>query len=174
LSLSADRFSQPAIVACNSSCRRRVQVGEAKGRTLPDTDLGGERFGAFVTGSLPALLRFGHVLTGNAQEAEDLVQEALVRTLRRQGPVVPHLQQTAPPAAHRRAVPAVVPSTVGLSVQQAVATLRSAIRASHIVIRQAPASLPAGTVVAQSPVAGTRFAPGSQITLTVSAGPSSP
>lgn len=50
---------------------------------MPETDLGGESFGDFVAGSLPALLRFGHVLTGSPQEAEDLVQEALARSLRR-------------------------------------------------------------------------------------------
>jgi RNA polymerase sigma-70 factor (sigma-E family) len=32
---------------------------------------------------LPGLLRFGHVLTGSPQEAEDLVQEALAKSLRR-------------------------------------------------------------------------------------------
>jgi RNA polymerase sigma-70 factor (sigma-E family) len=46
-------------------------------------DPGGENFGEFVAESLPALLRFGHVLTGDPREAEDLVQEALARSLRR-------------------------------------------------------------------------------------------
>jgi RNA polymerase sigma-70 factor (sigma-E family) len=50
---------------------------------VPDTDLGGLGFDSFVTSSLPALLRFGHVLTGSPQEAEDLVQEALAKCLRR-------------------------------------------------------------------------------------------
>lgn len=50
---------------------------------MPGTDSGGDTFGDFVAGSLPALLRFGHVLTGNPQEAEDLVQEALAKSLRR-------------------------------------------------------------------------------------------
>ncbi len=49
---------------------------------MPETDLGGEDFAGFVAGALPALLRFGHVLTGSPQEAEDLVQEALARSLR--------------------------------------------------------------------------------------------
>ena len=40
-------------------------------------------FGEFVAAALPALLRFGHVLTGDPAEAEDLVQEALARSLRR-------------------------------------------------------------------------------------------
>ncbi len=50
---------------------------------MPETDGGGEDFAEFVGGSLPALLRFGYVLTGNPQEAEDLVQEALAKSLRR-------------------------------------------------------------------------------------------
>jgi RNA polymerase sigma-70 factor (sigma-E family) len=50
---------------------------------VPEADCGGEFFDEFVAGSLPALLRFGHVLTGSPQEAEELVQEALVRSLRR-------------------------------------------------------------------------------------------
>ena len=50
---------------------------------MPESDVGGEEFAEFVAGSLPALLRFGHVLTGSAQEAEDLVQEALAKSLRR-------------------------------------------------------------------------------------------
>ncbi len=43
----------------------------------------GQTFGEFATAALPALLRFGHVLTGNPQDAEDLVQEALAKALRR-------------------------------------------------------------------------------------------
>ena len=50
---------------------------------MPETDAGGGDFAEFVAGSLPALLRFGHVLTGSPQEAEDLVQEALAKSLRR-------------------------------------------------------------------------------------------
>jgi RNA polymerase sigma-70 factor (sigma-E family) len=42
-----------------------------------------DSFGEFVADALPGLLRFGHVLTGDRREAEDLVQEALARTLRR-------------------------------------------------------------------------------------------
>jgi RNA polymerase sigma-70 factor (sigma-E family) len=42
-----------------------------------------DSFGEFVAAALPALLRFGHVLTGDPGEAEDLVQEALARSLRR-------------------------------------------------------------------------------------------
>ena len=50
---------------------------------MPEPDVGGEDFAEFVAGSLPALLRFGHVLTGSPQEAEDLVHEALAKSLRR-------------------------------------------------------------------------------------------
>jgi RNA polymerase sigma-70 factor (sigma-E family) len=41
-----------------------------------------DEFAEFVAGALPGLLRFGHVLTGHPQEAEDLVQTALGRSLR--------------------------------------------------------------------------------------------
>lgn len=50
---------------------------------MPQTDPADETFGEFAARSLPALLRFGHVLTGNPQESEDLVQEALAKSLRR-------------------------------------------------------------------------------------------
>jgi DNA-directed RNA polymerase specialized sigma24 family protein len=43
---------------------------------------GEDEFAEFVAAALPGLLRFGHVLTGNAREAEDLVQTALGRSLR--------------------------------------------------------------------------------------------
>lgn len=50
---------------------------------MPGADLGGDGFSEFVAGALPGLLRFGHVLTGNPEEAEDLAQEALAKCLRR-------------------------------------------------------------------------------------------
>jgi RNA polymerase sigma-70 factor (sigma-E family) len=50
---------------------------------VPETDVSGVDFAEFVDGSLPGLLRFGYVLTGDAQEAEDLVQDALAKSLRR-------------------------------------------------------------------------------------------
>jgi RNA polymerase sigma-70 factor (sigma-E family) len=50
---------------------------------VPETCPSGEAFGDFVAAALPGLLRFGHVLTGNPHEAEDLVQEALGKTMRR-------------------------------------------------------------------------------------------
>jgi RNA polymerase sigma-70 factor (sigma-E family) len=40
-------------------------------------------FGDFVAEALPGLLRLGYLLTGDPQEAEDLVQEALARSMRR-------------------------------------------------------------------------------------------
>lgn len=42
-----------------------------------------DSFEDFAVQALPALLRFGHVLTGSPQEAEDLVQEAMAKSLRR-------------------------------------------------------------------------------------------
>ncbi|HXL92948.1 MAG TPA: hypothetical protein VN969_28805 [Streptosporangiaceae bacterium] len=36
--------------------------------------------GEFVVVALPALLRFGHMLTGSPQEAEDLVASSLITT----------------------------------------------------------------------------------------------
>jgi RNA polymerase sigma-70 factor (sigma-E family) len=50
---------------------------------VPESCPGSEAFGEFVTEALPGLLRFGHVLTGSPHEAEDLVQEALGKTMRR-------------------------------------------------------------------------------------------
>ena len=50
---------------------------------MPGPDLGGDDFDEFAASALPALLRFGHVLTGSPEEAEDLVQEALAKSLRR-------------------------------------------------------------------------------------------
>jgi RNA polymerase sigma-70 factor (sigma-E family) len=40
-------------------------------------------FEPFMAAALPGLLRFGHVLTGNPHEAEELAQEALMRTCAR-------------------------------------------------------------------------------------------
>jgi RNA polymerase sigma-70 factor (sigma-E family) len=50
---------------------------------LAASDQSSESFGEFVAAALPGLLRFGHVLTGDSRTAEDLVQEALARTLRK-------------------------------------------------------------------------------------------
>jgi RNA polymerase sigma-70 factor (sigma-E family) len=50
---------------------------------VPKPEPGSESFGEFVTAALPTLLRFGHVLTGSRPEAEDLVQEALAKSMRR-------------------------------------------------------------------------------------------
>lgn len=43
---------------------------------------GEDEFAEHVAAALLRLLRFGHVLTGNPQSAEDLVQTALGRSLR--------------------------------------------------------------------------------------------
>lgn len=57
---------------------------EARDRMdVPVTHAGKDSFAEFAMNSLPALLRFGHVLTGSPQEAEELVQEALASCLRR-------------------------------------------------------------------------------------------
>lgn len=50
---------------------------------MAEPDAGRKSFEEFAAGALPALLRFGHVLTGSPAEAEDLVQEALAKSLRR-------------------------------------------------------------------------------------------
>jgi RNA polymerase sigma-70 factor (sigma-E family) len=50
---------------------------------VPEGHRVGDGFGEFVAVALPGLLRFGHVLTGDPKQAEDLVQEALARSLRR-------------------------------------------------------------------------------------------
>jgi RNA polymerase sigma-70 factor (sigma-E family) len=42
-----------------------------------------EEFEEFAVAALPALLRFGVVLTGDRHRADDLVQTALVKTMRR-------------------------------------------------------------------------------------------
>ena len=39
-----------------------------------------DEFRAFMADAQPGLLRFGHVLTGSRHEAEELVQQALVKT----------------------------------------------------------------------------------------------
>ena len=49
---------------------------------LAGSDLSNDSFGEFVAAALPGLLRFGHLLTGDPRDAEDLVQEALARSLR--------------------------------------------------------------------------------------------
>lgn len=50
---------------------------------------GGEEFEDFVVGRGPALLRFAFLLSGDRLQAEDLVQEALVKAHRRWG----HIQR---------------------------------------------------------------------------------
>jgi RNA polymerase sigma-70 factor (sigma-E family) len=57
-------------------------VGDER-KAVPGPDLGGSNFEEFTASTLPALLRFGYVLTGSPEEAEDLVQEALAKSMRR-------------------------------------------------------------------------------------------
>jgi RNA polymerase sigma-70 factor (sigma-E family) len=59
-----------------------------------------EDFEEFAVAALPALLRFGVVLTGDRHRADDLVQIALVRTMRRW----PHIDHGQPFAYVRRAM----------------------------------------------------------------------
>ncbi|MBA2638960.1 MAG: SigE family RNA polymerase sigma factor [Nocardioidaceae bacterium] len=59
-----------------------------------------EAFDAFVRARLPELLRFGRVLTGNADSAADLVQDALERTLL----AWPRLHERHEPTAYVRRV----------------------------------------------------------------------
>jgi RNA polymerase sigma-70 factor (sigma-E family) len=63
--------------------------------TTPDDD-----FAAFMGAALPALLRFGYVLTGDAHRGEELAQTALVTTYRRWR----HLRHEEPHAYVRRAM----------------------------------------------------------------------
>jgi len=57
-------------------------------------------FEDFAAASMPGLLRFGHVLTGDAHRAEELVQQALVNTWSRWR----HIQHEQPTAYVRRAM----------------------------------------------------------------------
>jgi RNA polymerase sigma-70 factor (sigma-E family) len=50
---------------------------------VASTEPASDGFADFVVAALPTLLRFGHLLTGSPPEAEDLVQEALARSMRR-------------------------------------------------------------------------------------------
>ncbi|MDX6227742.1 MAG: hypothetical protein QOI76_1132 [Frankiales bacterium] len=59
-----------------------------------------DSFAAFMGAALPALLRFGHVLTGDPHRGEELVQAALVTTYRRWR----HLRREEPHAYVRRAM----------------------------------------------------------------------
>ena len=59
-----------------------------------------EDFEEFAVAALPALLRFGVVLTGDRHRADDLVQTALVKTMRRW----PHIDHSQPAAYVRRAM----------------------------------------------------------------------
>jgi hypothetical protein len=49
---------------------RFASVRDLEGR-VPATDQARDSFGEYVAAALPGLLRFGHVLTGDARKAED-------------------------------------------------------------------------------------------------------
>src|SRR4051794_27059635 len=59
-----------------------------------------EDFEDFVAAALPGLLRFGVILTGDPHRADDLVQTALVKTMRRWR----HIDHEQPVAYVRRAM----------------------------------------------------------------------
>nr|WP_269091070.1 SigE family RNA polymerase sigma factor [Actinopolymorpha cephalotaxi] len=59
--------------------RQKHGPPEAKGSRVRREEE--DAFDAFVRGRMSDLLRFGHMLTGNADAAADLVQDALERTL---------------------------------------------------------------------------------------------
>lgn len=71
---------------------------------------------------------------------------------------------STPPASQAYRV---MPMVVGMNEQEAKAIISAAIRGPHITIRYATGSEPAGTVLAQVPVAGSRVTSGSKITLVV-------
>jgi RNA polymerase sigma-70 factor (sigma-E family) len=59
-----------------------------------------DSFSAFVAADLPALLRFGYVLTGDRHRCDEVVQSALVSTYRRWA----HIDSEGPHAYVRRAM----------------------------------------------------------------------
>ena len=63
-------------------------------------------FEDFAAAAMPGLLRFGHVLTGDAHRAEELVQQALVNTWSRWRHIqhIQHIQHEQPTAYVRRAM----------------------------------------------------------------------
>ena len=79
-----------------------------------------------------------------------------------------------PPVVQTQAGHGRMPVVAGLSLAAAEAKIKSAVTAPRFAILQVEASLPAGRVVAQIPVPGTRLAPGSRIQLTLSSGHTPP
>jgi RNA polymerase sigma-70 factor (sigma-E family) len=72
-----------------------VVEGEAVLGAQSDVVLGAQSdFEEFVVSALPGLLRFGVVLAGDQHRADDLVQTALVKTMRR-WPAIEHDQPVA-------------------------------------------------------------------------------
>jgi RNA polymerase sigma-70 factor (sigma-E family) len=82
-----------------AGCQPGGQVGRS-GYVMTDQVGDADSFGAFMAGASPALLRFGYVLTGDRHRAEELVQGALVATLRRWR----HVHADGPHAYVRRAM----------------------------------------------------------------------
>lgn len=60
----------------------RVAIDVEDNQTLPANATAAERFRHYVTPELPVLLRVARRLTGNPQDAEDVVQETLIRAYR--------------------------------------------------------------------------------------------
>ena len=88
----------------------------------------------------------------------------------------PGAEHPAPAAQQRHAAtpnkgkPHHMPNVIGLSVPAAEANIRSAIASPRFTTRRAGSQLPAGTVLAQIPAAGTSLAPDSHVQLIVSDG----
>ena len=83
------------------------------------------------------------------------------------GPVAPSPSASA---SHASAGPITVPLTIGMTTGQAMSELVAAGLNVAVQMQASPAA-PAGTVVAQTPVGGTRVPYGATIMLTVAAGP---
>ena len=84
------------------------------------------------------------------------------------GPPVPSTHTPTPSAAQPSAATRQMPLVVGMQEAAAVNILQAALSNPQINIVRVRTSTPPGTVVAQTPVAGTRVAPGSVITVEVS------
>ena len=67
---------------CNRSARRIVFMGVSENRDSVRGESLDAAFERFVVASAPSLLRSAYVLTGDHADADDLLQNALLRTLR--------------------------------------------------------------------------------------------
>lgn len=93
------------------------------------TGPGGEEFEAFARDHIPALLRFGHLLTGDRASAEDLVQTSLARTALRW---------------HRLREPAAAPAYVRRAMVRHHANLVHRLLSRERVVAEPPDRLAAG------------------------------